>query len=261
MGNFLYALIIGCGILLVLVILGRYFRNNEEAAKDIEDSFHAIHDAIGVLVIGLLFCLTIFFYVIEIQNVGPYLDAHLTMVNGEAVLLGFSIFSIIAVSAGTFTAYGVTKDDGKVLPYEWFQVFFFFALAVAVEYMFYSYGYKVHVEYYSKNIEVWNNALNNLENPILGYSKDQIIIEARKITAHLRNLEMESWKGIERMNMLLYQIVFNLFCIISTTFGTAKYNAAKVSKLLKKKEEEEEKEADKGGSDPPFKSIMEDPFS
>ena len=223
MSNLTYSLLTIVILLAVLIVLGKYFSNNKDAAKEIESSFYAIHDAIGVVSILLFFGLTIFLYLTEIQNIGPYLGAHLNMVNGEAILLAFASFSVIAVSTGAFRIHSVTKD-GDISWTDWGVILSYFTLAIVAELIFYHFGKKVHVEYYLKNIEIYNGQLNNLEAAYLNYSPAEITKKGRELNEILKNLEIESWKGQERMTMLMYQIMFNLACIFMTTFGTAYKN-------------------------------------
>mgnify|MGYP001298768903 CR=1 FL=1 len=55
MSNLTYSLLTIVILLAVLIVLGKYFSNNKDAAKEIESSFYAIHDAIGVVSILLFF--------------------------------------------------------------------------------------------------------------------------------------------------------------------------------------------------------------
>ncbi|HMT01973.1 MAG TPA: hypothetical protein PKD00_01470 [Burkholderiales bacterium] len=207
-------------VILVIIFAGTYFTKNENAATNIKKNIFNFHVGLGTIGIGLLLILIIFFYFVMIQNVSIFMESNLNVPNAAGVLIGFTAFSIISNSLG---AVQIKKyaDDGVLTGWEILYTVIFFLLSISAELIMIYYGLVVHKWYYVHEIALATQYIQDIKNPIYGYTMPEIHSISRKVLTEINNLQLQSWKGAERMNILIIEAAFNFISIFTTTIGFA----------------------------------------
>lgn len=225
-------------IVLILIALGKRAKLSEDK---INENFGLTHKSLGAYSNYVFLVIIFYVYIFETINVAPYIEMHVKVINAAGTLIAFAIASVIATSKASTRAKKAAAD-GKLDFFEICAILFYIILAISAEFIYLYYGYNAHVGYYKEAISLNVEKLNSLTNPIFGYSKKEIYVNARSIQNTILKLRLDQWSGFERMALLALQSTLNIVLNFVTTFG---YAYSIIAEKKEKEKEEEKKEEEK----------------
>lgn len=256
-------LILACCVItvIILILLGKRAKTSE---NKINENFGLTHKSLGAYSNYVFLTVIFYVYIFETINVAPYIEAHIKIINAAGTLFAFAIASVIATSKASTRAKQAAAD-GKLDFFEICSILMYILLAISAEFIYLYYGYQAHVGYYEKAISLNLKDLNSLGNPIFGYTKQEIFVKARAIQKTIIDLELNQWKGYERMTGLVMQTVLNIVLNFITTFGYAYSIINEQKEVLKEKDKDknsDDKDTSTGGDDDFLNPLTEapDPF-
>ena len=262
------SIIIGVIILLwILTKLGDVRSKHDNYAEHVNKKFKNLE--LGIVDIKLyIFFIAIFVLMItEVMNISKFTSDYLKIQLPDLILLTFGILSIVSAIFGSTKAKELAKD-GEFSWSDISQVLIYFFFAILADIIFVGYGYIVHVVHYDIKIEQLHNDFKAAQNPVFGYTKQELYTKLRSIQSEISALTVEKWSGRYRILLLIVQVIASLILNIMVTFAYGINKAKEIKDKIEEDDDKKDKDKDRDEKDKdketvgggPIKGLSANPF-